>query len=262
MHRSVRKDERGSAVNRFEGKTAVVTGGGTNGIGRATAARLVEEGAYVFITGRRENELDEAVTAIGRNVMAVPGDITKHADLDRLYAAVAARGRGLDILFANAGIATFATIDDLTEDDLNRVFNINVTGTVFTVQKAIPLLNKGASVIVNVSTSADRGAPSMGAYAASKAALRSFTRTWANELKDRGIRVNAISPGPSDTSGVAELVGAENIAAYNETLAATLPIGRTAHPDEMAAVVAFLASSDSSFMLGANVLVDGGVNQI
>jgi len=223
---------------------------------------MVEEGAYVFITGRRESELSEAVAAIGRNVTAVPGDITKQADLDRLYQAVAARGRGLDVLFANAGIATFATIDDLTESDLGNVFGVNVVGTVFTVQKAIPLLNRGASVIINASTSADRGVSSMGAYAASKAALRSFTRTWANELKDRGIRVNAISPGPTDTSGVVELVGAENVAAYNETLAASLPIGRTARLEEMAAAVAFLASSDSSFMLGANVLVDGGVNQI
>lgn len=249
-------------MNRFEGKTAVITGGGTNGIGRAAAARLVDEGAYVFIMGRREHELDEAVAAIGRNVTAVTGDITKPADLDRLFGAVAARGNGLDVLFANAGVATFATIEHLTERDLNHVFGINVVGTMLTVQKAIPLLNSGGSVIVNASTSADRGAPSMGAYAASKAALRSFTRTWANELKDRGVRVNAISPGPTDTSGVVELVGAENVAAYNEGLAASLPIGRTARLEEMAAVVAFLASDDSSFMLGSNVLVDGGVNQL
>ncbi|MGB3373816.1 MAG: SDR family oxidoreductase [Microbacterium sp.] len=249
-------------VKRFDGKTAVITGGGTNGIGRATAARLVDEGAYVFITGRRESELNATVAEIGRNVAAVPGDITNQTDLDRLYSAVAERGQGLDVLFANAGVATFASIDDLTQEDFNHVFGVNVMGTVFTVQKAIPLLNPGASVIINASTSADRGAPNMGAYAASKAALRSFTRTWANELKDRGIRVNAISPGPTDTSGVTELVGVENIAAYNETLAAALPIGRTARVEEMAAAVAFLASSDSSFMLGANVLVDGGVNQI
>ncbi|MBE2320627.1 SDR family oxidoreductase [Solirubrobacter sp. CPCC 204708] len=249
-------------MNRFEGKTAVVTGGGTKGIGRATAARLVNEGAHVFITGRRENELKDAVAAIGRNVTSVPGDITNPADLDRLYDAVAAHGRGLDVLFANAGVASFATIDETTPEHLDHIFGINVIGTVFTVQKAIPLLNEGASVIINASTSAERGAATMGAYAASKAALRSFARTWANELKDRGVRVNAISPGPTDTSGVAELVGAENIAAYNESLAAALPIGRTAHFDEMAGVVAFLASSDSSFMLGANVYVDGGVNQI
>ena len=249
-------------MHRLEGKTAVVTGGGTNGIGRAAAARMVAEGAHVFITGRRESELDSAVEAIGREVTAVPGDITKPADLDRLYGQVAARGRGLDVLFANAGAANFATIEDTTEKDLDEMFGVNVTGTVLTVKKAIPLLNPGASVIVNVSTSADRGVPGMGAYAASKAALRSFVRTWANELKDRGIRVNAISPGPTDTSGVAELIGAENLAAYNETLVAQIPIGRTGRLEEQAGVVAFLASDDSSFMLGANVYVDGGVNQI
>ncbi len=249
-------------MKRFEGKTALITGGGTNGIGRATAARLVGEGAHVFITGRRERELTDAAAALGPDVTAVPGDITEPADLDRVYATIAARGQGLDVLFANAGVASFATIDETTREHLDEVFGINVFGTVLTVQKAIPLLNDHASVIVNASTAAERGAATMGAYAASKAALRSFTRTWANELKDRGIRVNAISPGPTDTQGVAELVGPENVAAYNESLASILPIGRTAHFDEMAAVVAFLASADSSFMLGANVTVDGGVNQI
>jgi NAD(P)-dependent dehydrogenase (short-subunit alcohol dehydrogenase family) len=249
-------------VSRFEGKTAVVTGGGTNGIGRATAARLAREGAHVVITGRREAELRDAVAAIGDRVTAVPGDITNPADLDRLYSVVAERGRGIDVLFANAGVAAFATIDDTTREHVEQIFEINVIGTVMTVQKAIPLLNPGASVIINASTSADRGAATMGAYAASKAALRSFARTWANELTSRGIRVNAVSPGPTDTSGVAELVGPENAAAYNESLAAIVPAGRTAHFDEVAGVVAFLASADSSFMLGANVYVDGGVNQI
>ncbi len=249
-------------MSRFEGKTAVVTGGGTNGIGRATAARLAREGAHVVITGRREAELRDAVAAIGDRVTAVPGDITNPADLDRLYSVVAERGRGIDVLFANAGVAAFATIDDTTREHVEQIFEINVIGTVMTVQKAIPLLNPGASVIINASTSADRGAATMGAYAASKAALRSFARTWANELTSRGIRVNAVSPGPTDTSGVAELVGPENAAAYNESLAAIVPAGRTAHFDEVAGVVAFLASADSSFMLGANVYVDGGVNQI
>lgn len=149
-------------MKRLEGKTAVITGGGINGIGRAAAARLVDEGAYVFIMGRREGELAEAVTAIGGGVTAISGDITKPGDLDRLFAAVEARGRGLDILFANAGVATFAAIDDLTAEDLNHVFSINVVGTMLTVQKSIPLLNRGGSVIINVSTSADRGAPSTG----------------------------------------------------------------------------------------------------
>lgn len=249
-------------MQRLEGKTAVVTGGGTRGIGRATAARLAAEGAHVFITGRRETELKEAVEAIGRNVTAVPGDITDPADLDRLYDRVAERGQGLDVLFANAATASFATIETITEDDLDTVFGVNVKGTVFTVQKAVPLLNDGASVIINASTAADRGTSGFGAYAASKAALRTFARVWANELKDRGVRVNAISPGPIDTSGMTELVGEENSAAFKANEAARIAIGRLGRVDEVAAAVAFLASADSTFMLGANVYVDGGENQI
>jgi NAD(P)-dependent dehydrogenase (short-subunit alcohol dehydrogenase family) len=247
---------------RLAGRTAVVTGGGTRGIGRATAARLAAEGAHVFITGRRTAELDEAVAAIGGTVTAVPGDITDPADLDRLYDVVAARGRGLDVLFANAATASFATIETITAEDLDQVFGVNVKGTVFTVQKALPLLNEGASVIVNASTAADRGTAGFGAYAASKAALRTFTRSWANELKDRGIRVNAISPGPTDTSGMTELVGEDDSAAFKANEAARIAIGRLGHVDEVAAAVAFLASPDSTFMLGANLYVDGGENQI
>ncbi|GHH30842.1 SDR family NAD(P)-dependent oxidoreductase [Lentzea cavernae] len=249
-------------MRRLEGKTAVITGGGTRGIGRATAARLVSEGAFVFITGRRKNELDEAVEVIGENVTAVPGDITNPDDLDRLYEAVAARGEGLDVLFANSATASFATIETITAEDFDQVFGVNVKGTLFTVQKAIPLLNEGASVIINASTAADRGTAGFGAYAASKAALRTFTRSWANELKGRGVRVNAISPGPTDTNGITELVGEENAVAFRAGEAARIAIGRMGHVDEVAAAVAFLASSDSSFMLGANLYVDGGENQI
>ncbi|ANZ43354.1 short-chain dehydrogenase [Lentzea guizhouensis] len=249
-------------MRRLEGKTAVITGGGTRGIGRATAARLVAEGAHVFITGRRKTELDEAVEVIGANVTAVPGDITVPEDLDRLYEAVAARGKGLDVLFANSATASFATIETITEADFDQVFGVNVKGTIFTVQKALPLLNEGASVIINASTAADRGTPGFGAYAASKAALRTFTRSWANELKGRGVRVNAISPGPTDTSGITELVGEENAQAFKANEAARIAIGRMGHVDEVAAAVAFLASADSSFMLGANLYVDGGENQI
>ena len=249
-------------MRRLEGKTALITGGGTRGIGRATAARLTAEGAYVFITGRRKTELDEAVEVIGENVTAVPADITNPDDLDRLYDTVAARGQGLDVLFANAATASFATIETITEEDLDQVFGVNVKGTMFTVQKALPLLNEGASVIINASTAADRGTAAFGAYAASKAALRTFTRTWANELKGRGIRVNAISPGPTDTSGMTELAGEENAAAFKAHEGSRIPIRRLGHVDEVAAAVAFLASSDSSFMLGANVYVDGGENQI
>ncbi|MCX2946915.1 SDR family NAD(P)-dependent oxidoreductase [Lentzea sp. NEAU-D7] len=249
-------------MRRLEGKTAVVTGGGTRGIGRAAAARLVAEGAHVFITGRRKTELDEAVEVIGENVTAVPGDITNMDDLDRLYEVVAARGQGLDVLFANSATASFATIETITEQDFDQVFGVNVKGTLFTLQKALPLLNEGASVIINASTAADRGTASFGAYAASKAALRTFTRTWANELKGRGVRVNAISPGPIDTSGITELVGEENVTAFKSGEAARIAIGRMGHVDEVAAAVAFLASPDSSFMLGANLYVDGGENQI
>jgi NAD(P)-dependent dehydrogenase (short-subunit alcohol dehydrogenase family) len=249
-------------VGSLEGKTAVVTGGGTRGIGRATAARLVAEGAHVFITGRRENELDDAVATIGAGVTAVPGDITDEADLDRLYDAVRARGRGLDVLFANAATASFATIEQLDVAEFQRIFDVNVRGTLLTVQKALPLLNEGASVILNASTAADRGTPAFGVYAASKAAIRSFARTWAVELQPRGIRVNAISPGPIDTSGITELVGEENSAAFKTSQGADLPIGRIGRPEEAAAAVAFLASADSSFVLGANLYVDGGANQV
>lgn len=249
-------------MKRLEGKTAVVTGGGTRGIGRATAARLVAEGAHVFITGRRKTELDEAVEVIGSGVTAVPGDITDPADLDRLYDTVRDRGQGLDVLFANAATASFATIEQITEEDFDRVFGVNVKGTLFTVQKALPLLNDNASVIVNASTAAEHGRPAFGAYSASKAALRSFVRTWANELKSRGIRVNAISPGPIDTSGVTELVGEQNSAAFKASEAARVALGRMGRPEEVAAAVAFLASVDSSYIIGTNLYVDGGENQM
>src|SRR3954471_20783823 len=173
---------------RFEGKTAVVTGGGTRGIGRATAARLAAEGAHVFITGRRKAELDEAVEFIGPAATAVPGDITDPADLDRLYDAVRDRGQGLDVLFANAAAASFGTLEQITAEEVDRILGVNVKGTLFTVQKALPLLNDGASVILNASTAADNGTEAFGVYAASKAAVRSFARTWAKELSGRGIR--------------------------------------------------------------------------
>ncbi|HEX6341169.1 SDR family NAD(P)-dependent oxidoreductase [Umezawaea sp.] len=246
----------------LEGKTAVVTGGGTRGIGRATAARLVAEGAHVFITGRRKTELDEAVEAIGPSVTAVPGDITDPADLDRLYDAVRARGKGLDVVFANAATASLATLEQIAEEEVDRILAVNVKGTLFTVQKALPLLNEGASVILNASTSADRGTEMFGLYAASKAAIRTFARTWANELRGRGIRVNAISPGPTDTSGITELVGEENATAFKAREGARVAIGRIGRPEEIAAAVAFLASPDSSYVLGANLYVDGGENQI
>ncbi|MER8154769.1 SDR family oxidoreductase [Streptomyces sp. NPDC094472] len=249
-------------MGQLEGKTAVITGGGT-GIGRATAVRLAAEGAHVFVTGRRKAELDAAVEAIGpAGATAVAGDVTNLADLDRLYDAVRARGRGLDVVFANAATAAFATLEEVTEEHLDRTFAVNVRGTLFTVQKALPLLNDGASVILNASTAADNGTEAFGAYAASKAAIRSFARTWANELKGRGIRVNAVSPGPIDTPGITDLFGEENAADARGHLATTAAIGRMGRPEEVAALVAFLASEQSAFILGANLYVDGGENQI
>ncbi|MFX0593869.1 SDR family NAD(P)-dependent oxidoreductase [Melissospora conviva] len=244
-------------MGQFEGKTAVITGGST-GIGLATAVRLAEQGAYVFITGRRKTELDAAVETIGAaSVTAVQGDVSVPADLDRLYDAVRGRGQGVDVLFANAAVASVATLAETTEEHLDEIFGINVRGVVFTVQKALPLLNNGASVILNASTNAERGDAAFGAYGASKAAVRSFARTWAGELIGRGIRVNAVSPGPTETPGLNGVVGDAKA-----DLAASLPIGRIGRVEEAVAVVEFLASERSSFVLGANFYVDGGSNQI
>ncbi len=250
-------------MGQFEGRTAVVTGGST-GIGLATAVRLADEGAHVFVTGRREEELEAAVTTIGTDrATAVAGDISSAADLDRLYDAVRARGEGLDVLVANAAIGTFVTLEQTTQEHVDEVFGVNVRGTVLTVQKALPLLNDGAAVVLTGSTAADRGAPAFGAYAASKAAVRSFARTWSNELKDRGIRVNVVSPAWIETPGGTAAFGDEETArAVRENVAATVPRGRMGRPEEVAAVVAFLASDQSSYVDGANVYVDGGENQI
>ncbi len=245
-------------ARQFFGKTAVVTGGST-GIGLATAERLAAEGAHVFVTGRREAELDKAVAAIG-DATAVPGDVSVAADVDRLYERVRKRGQGLDVVFANAGINRLARLDELTEEDHDRIFDVNVKGTFLTVQKALPLLNDGASVILTASTSAESGAESMGAYGASKAAVRAYGRTWANELVGRGVRVNVISPGPVDTP-LFDVLG-ERAEEVKAALAAGLPAKRIGHPDEIAAAVAFLASPQSSFVYGANLYVDGGMNQI
>ncbi|MEU9061778.1 SDR family oxidoreductase [Streptomyces sp. NPDC048430] len=245
----------------LEGKTALVTGGST-GIGLASAVRLAAEGAHVFITGRRRTELDAAVETIG-SATGVIGDIADLADLDRLYETVRDRGQGLDVLFANASVAAFVPLEQITEEHFDTLFGINVRGTLFTVQKALPLLNDGASVILNGSTNVDVGAEAFGVYAASKAATRSFARTWANELKGRGIRVNAVTPGPTDTPGLSGLApDPEQAAGLRQHLAAQVPLGRLARPEEIAAAVAFLASEQSSFITGSSLYVDGGLNQI
>jgi NAD(P)-dependent dehydrogenase (short-subunit alcohol dehydrogenase family) len=247
-------------TKKLEGKVAVITGG-TTGIGFAAAKLFVKEGAYVFITGRRQKELDEAVKAIGNNVTGVQGDISKLADLDRLYEAVANKGRidkgRIDVVFANAGVAEFAPLGKITEEHFDKLFDINVKGTLFTVQKALPLLNDGGSIIVNGSVASVKGTPAFGVYGATKAALRSFVRTWTSDLKDRHIRSNVISPGPTDTP-VIDGQPADAIA----RIVSTIPMGRMGEPDEIAKAALFLASDDSSFVTGIELFVDGGRGQV
>jgi NAD(P)-dependent dehydrogenase (short-subunit alcohol dehydrogenase family) len=239
----------------LEGKTAVVTGG-SSGIGLASAERLAAEGAHVFITGRRQAELEAAAGAIG-DATPVVGDVSVAADVDRLYDRVRERGQGLDVVFANAAINHIAPLEELTEEAHDRIFDINVKGVFLTVQKALPLLNEGASVILASSTASLNGVPGMSAYGASKAAVRAYVRTWAKELSGRGIRVNAITPGATDTAMFEDVFG-EDADAMRATIGANLPAGRIGDPAELAAAVVFLASSQGSFVYGANLVVDGG----
>ena len=243
------------------GKTALITGG-TSGIGLATATLLAAEGAHVFVTGRSQAGVDAAAAAIGEAATGVRSDITDSADLDHLADVVRGRGRGLDVVFANAGGGEFATLEDETPEHLADTFNRNVGGTTFTVQKMLPLLNSGASIVLAGSTSATRGIPAFGAYAASKAAIRSLGRTWAAELVDRGVRVNTVIPGPVETPGLKELAPAGQEQALLDGQAATVPMQRVGKPDEIAVAVLFLASDASSFMTGAELVVDGGANQV
>ncbi len=248
--------------SKFEGKIALVTGG-NSGIGLATAKRFVQEGAYVFITGRRQASLDAAVKEIGSNVTAVQGDVANLADLDRLFAAIKEQKGKLDILFANAGGGEFAAMGSITEEHFDKTFNTNVKGLLFTVQKALPLMPKGSAVILNASIVSSKGMPAFGVYSATKAAVRSFARTWTNDLKDLGIRVNVVSPGPVNTPGVDGLasdpVQREQIKAG---LAAGVPLGRMGEADEIAKAVSFLASDESSFIAGIELFVDGGMIQV
>lgn len=247
-------------MGEFDGKTAVVTGG-TAGIGLTTAQRLAAEGAYVFITGRRKPELDAAVASIGAaSATGVLSDVSVAADLDRLYETVRGQGRRVDVLYTNAGGGTLGTLEQVTEEDFDRTFAINVKGVLFAVQKALPLLNDGASVIVPGSSAVLKGDEAMGVYAATKAAVRSFARTWANELRGRDIRVNAIAPGPIETPGILNgFPDAEQAKAY---FASKVPLGRMGRTEEIAEAILFLASSRSSFMTGANLSVDGGLTEI
>ncbi|MGW4463188.1 SDR family oxidoreductase [Micromonospora sp. NPDC004704] len=249
-------------MGQLTGKTAVVTGA-TSGIGLAVARRFATEGAHVFVTGRRKEQLDAAVAQIDGDVTAVAGDVSDLADLDRLYEAVAQQGRRVDVLFANAGGGEFASLEQVTEEHFDQTFDTNVKGTVFTVQKALPLLNDGASIILSGSTAATSGAEAFGVYAASKAAIRSFARTWANELRGRAVRVNTIIPGPTDTPGITGLAPNEEQAVQlRGYLAGSVPLGRMAQPAEIANAVLFLASDQASFVTGAELFADGGLNQI
>jgi len=241
---------------KLEGKIAVITGG-TDGIGLATAKLFVKEGAYVFITGRRQQQLDDAVKAIGSNVSGVQGDVARLADLDRLYETVAQVKGRIDIVFANAGAAEFVPFGAVTEDHFDKLFQINVRGTLFTVQKALPLLNDGGSIILNGSVASVKGTAGFGVYAASKAAIRSFVRTWTTDLKDRRIRSNVVSPGPIGTP-LLRRQSADAIA----RIVSTVPMGRMGEPDEVAKAALFLASDDSSFVTGVELFVDGGRAQI
>jgi NAD(P)-dependent dehydrogenase (short-subunit alcohol dehydrogenase family) len=245
-------------MNKLEGKIALITGG-SSGIGLATAKRFVNEGANVFITGRREAELAAAVKEIGKNVTGVQGDVSKLGDLDRLFAQIKREKGKLDVVFASAGIPNLAPFGKITEEQYDSVFNGNVKGLLFTVQKALPLLPDGASIILNASIVASKGLPDWSVYSATKAAVRSFARTWTTDLKDRRIRVNAVSPGFTDTAPWHSIEAAEE---RMKAIASTVPLGRFGTPDEIAKAVVFLASEDSSYITGTELFVDGGFAQV
>jgi NAD(P)-dependent dehydrogenase (short-subunit alcohol dehydrogenase family) len=249
-------------MGKLEGKIALVTGG-NSGIGLATAKQFVNEGAYVFITGRRKAELAEAVKQIGKNVTGVQGDVSNLGDLDRLFAQIGKEKGRLDIVFANAGVAKYAKFGTITEELYDSIFNINVKGLLFTVQKALPLMPDGASVILNASIVASKGLATNSVYSATKAAVRSFARTWTTDLKDRRIRVNAISPGSTETPGFRELQTSSEVGQQRLKMISNLvPLGRIGAPDEVARAVVFLASDDSSYITGTELFVDGGLAQV
>jgi NAD(P)-dependent dehydrogenase (short-subunit alcohol dehydrogenase family) len=249
-------------MNRLASKTAIITGG-SSGIGLATAQRFVDEGAYVFIVGRRQAELDKAVRQIGRNVTAVRADVTKLDDLDRLFSIVKEQRGKIDVLFANSGSIEHRTLDEITPEHYDATFDVNLRGLIFTVQKALPLLANGSSIILTSSIAGVKGLPAHDTYSAAKAAVRSLARTWTVEFKGRGIRVNAISPGAIDTpiidSQVSTPAEADELRAK---FAAATPLGRIGRPEEIASAVLFLASEDSSFVAGIELFVDGGIAQV
>jgi NAD(P)-dependent dehydrogenase (short-subunit alcohol dehydrogenase family) len=249
-------------MGKLEGKIALITGG-TSGIGLATAKRFVNEGADVFVTGRRGQELEAAVQEIGKGVTGVQGDVSKRADLDRLFAHIESEKGRLDVLFANAGVAQYGRLGEISEELFDSIFDINVKGVLFTVQKALPLMPDGASIILNASVVGSKGLSSNSVYSATKAAIRSFARTWTTDLKERRIRVNAISPGTIDTPGLNDLLasaaaGQERVKMMHNSV----PLGRFGTADEIARAVVFLASDDASYVTGAELFVDGGFAQV
>ena len=247
---------------KLTGKVAVITGG-SSGIGLATAKLFVQEGAYVFITGRRQAELDTAKAEIGKNVTAVQGDVAKLSDLDKLYAMVKSEKGALDIVVANAGIAEMVMTKDVTPEHYDKTFNINARGSYFTVQKALPLLKNGGSVVMVSSGAGVKGIPSYSTYSATKAAMRSFVRTWTAEFKDRGIRVNTLSPGPIDTPIIGSQVKSKEEAdALKARFTQMVPLGRIGRAEEMASAILFLASDDSSYITGIDLPADGGLTQV
>jgi NAD(P)-dependent dehydrogenase (short-subunit alcohol dehydrogenase family) len=249
-------------MNKLQGKVAVITGG-NSGIGLATARRFADEGAHVFITGRRQAELDAAVKQIGKQATGVQGDVSNLADLDRLYATVKRDKGRIDIVFANAGGGSLAPLDAISEEQFDKTFSSNVKGLLFTVQKALPLLVDGGSIILNASIAASKGMPGFSVYSATKAAVRSFARSWTVDLKARKIRVNAISPGPIDTPGVDSLgLTAAQLEQFKTDIVSAVPMGRMGRADEIASAALFLASDDSSYVTGTELFVDGGMAQI
>jgi NAD(P)-dependent dehydrogenase (short-subunit alcohol dehydrogenase family) len=249
-------------MGKLEGKIALITGG-NSGIGLATAKRFVNEGASVFITGRRDLELAAAVKEISKNVTGVQGDVSKLDDLNRLFAQIKREKGKLDIVFANAGVAKYAPFGKITEELYDSIFNTNVKGLLFTVQKALPLLPDGASIILNASIVASKGLSANSVYSATKAAVRSFARTWTTDLKDRRIRVNAVSPGSIDTPGLNDLLASSETGQQRlKLISNSVPLGRLGTPDEIARAVVFLASDDSSYVTGTELFVDGGFAQV
>ncbi|MGB6529089.1 MAG: glucose 1-dehydrogenase [Candidatus Nitrosopolaris sp.] len=252
----------GLIPKRLDGKIAVITGG-NSGIGLATAKQFVNEGAYVFITGRRQTEVDAAVKEIGKNVTGVQGDVSNLEDLDRLYATVKQQKGRIDVLFANAGIAQLATLDAINEEHFDKTFGVNVKGLLFTVQKALPQFHDGGSIILTSSAGGSKGLEATSVYSATKAAVRSFARCWTVDLKHRKIRVNAISPGPIDTPIIGKVGGSKGQAEQHmKNVVGAVPLGRIGRPDEVAKAALFLASDDSSYITGIELFVDGGQAQI